>query len=171
MGPEVDAISHSIVGVNPSFGIATINILRYVFLWYDSIGKLVPIRIVDLHQSLPSKIDFFRIHVHSILPSLIWVFKVNKIFSFFRVGLGNHYGTFAGPIGAFSPNERPKKPYKVPGKNVLTNPGKRGTGFGWVYLYFLSLHIPKMRETKKNERKKFVAVMPKWVIFDPPSPM
>ena len=49
-----------------------------------------------------------------------------------RSGLGNHYGTLSGPIGAFSPGVKPKKAYKPPGKNVYTNPGKKGTGFGYV---------------------------------------
>ncbi|XP_078318342.1 cilia-and flagella-associated protein 96-like isoform X3 [Crassostrea virginica] len=47
-------------------------------------------------------------------------------------GLGNHYGTLGGPIGAFSPASRPGKEYKSPGKNFSTNPGKKGTGFGYL---------------------------------------
>jgi len=47
-------------------------------------------------------------------------------------GLGNHYGTLGGPIQAFSPSDKTKKPYKSPGKNVYSNPGKKGTGFGYV---------------------------------------
>ncbi|KAK2152697.1 hypothetical protein LSH36_321g05015 [Paralvinella palmiformis] len=47
-------------------------------------------------------------------------------------GLGSHYGTLSGPIQALSPQGRPKKPYKQPSKNILTNPGKRGTGYGYV---------------------------------------
>ncbi|KAK3091674.1 hypothetical protein FSP39_021731 [Pinctada imbricata] len=47
-------------------------------------------------------------------------------------GLGNHYGTLSGPIGAFSPAARPGKDYKSPGKNFMTNPGKKGTGFGYL---------------------------------------
>lgn len=47
-------------------------------------------------------------------------------------GLGNHYGTLGGPVGAFSPASRPGKEYKSPGKNFSTNPGKKGTGFGYM---------------------------------------
>lgn len=47
-------------------------------------------------------------------------------------GLGNHYGTLTGPIDAFSPQPRARKTYKEPGKNIYTNPGKKGTGFGYV---------------------------------------
>lgn len=52
----------------------------------------------------------------------------------FRSGLGNHYGTLGGPVGAFSPASRPGKEYKSPGKNFSTNPGKKGTGFGYNFL-------------------------------------
>nr|CAB3227129.1 UPF0602 protein C4orf47 homolog [Phallusia mammillata] len=47
-------------------------------------------------------------------------------------GLGNHYGTFSGAIGAFSPVSRQRKPYTAPGRNFTTNPGKKGTGYGYM---------------------------------------
>ncbi|XP_033127385.1 UPF0602 protein C4orf47 homolog [Anneissia japonica] len=49
-------------------------------------------------------------------------------------GIGNHYGTFSGSVGAFSPVKKSGKAYKSPGKNVITNPGRKGTGFGYVNL-------------------------------------
>ena len=52
------------------------------------------------------------------------------LYECFRSGLGNHYGTLSGPITAFSPVVRPGKERKSSGKNVVTNPGKHGTGFG-----------------------------------------
>lgn len=63
---------------------------------------------------------------------IYYITYTNMIFiSFgFSSGLGNHYGTLGGPIGAFSPGSRPGKEYKSPGKNFSTNPGKKGTGFG-----------------------------------------
>lgn len=45
-------------------------------------------------------------------------------------GLGSHYGTLSGPIKSFSAVVRTGPKYKVPGKNVLTHPGKKGTGYG-----------------------------------------
>ena len=56
--------------------------------------------------------------------------RISFIMTFFRSGLGNHYGTLSGPIGAFSPVSKPGKAYKGSGKNFYTNPGKHGTGFG-----------------------------------------
>ena len=47
-------------------------------------------------------------------------------------GAGNHYGTFSGTIGAFSPVMKGKKAAESPGKNFLTNPPKKGTGFGYL---------------------------------------
>lgn len=47
-------------------------------------------------------------------------------------GHGSHYGTFSGPIGTFSPVTKNKKSYVSPGKNFMTNPSKKGTGYGYV---------------------------------------
>merc|ERR1712110_315013 len=48
------------------------------------------------------------------------------------VGLGNYYGTFGGKIDHFSPKQNEKAAYKKESRNFLTNPGKKGTGFGYV---------------------------------------
>lgn len=72
-------------------------------------------------------------------------------------GLGNHYGTLGGPISAFSPVSKPGKERKSDGKNVLTNPGKRGTGFGFVgitigsYPHYQSDHYDRAKELVKKE--------------------
>jgi len=50
----------------------------------------------------------------------------------FRSGIGSYYGTLSGPITALSPQVKPSKEYKSPGKNFYTNPGKKGTGYGYV---------------------------------------
>ncbi|XP_041485424.1 UPF0602 protein C4orf47 homolog [Lytechinus variegatus] len=46
-------------------------------------------------------------------------------------GLGNHYGTLSGPVPAFSPVKKGGKGHKSAGRNVITNPGKKGTGYGY----------------------------------------
>merc|ERR1711893_522216 len=74
-------------------------------------------------------------------------------------GLGSHYGTLAGPIGAFSPQDKQKKPYKAPGKNFYTNPGKKGTGFGYVavtissYNKYASDEYERAKEITKRENE------------------
>ena len=55
-----------------------------------------------------------------------------NVFVLIRSGAGSHYGTLAGPIGAFSPVAKTKKAYLSPGRNFLTNPSKKGTGYGYV---------------------------------------
>ncbi|ERE86739.1 putative UPF0602 protein C4orf47 like protein [Cricetulus griseus] len=47
-------------------------------------------------------------------------------------GLGSYYGTIGGPIPFFSAQLKPKDEYKPPGKNLYTNPGKKGTGYGYA---------------------------------------
>jgi len=46
-------------------------------------------------------------------------------------GHGSHYGTFSGPITTFSPVAKSKKEYISPGKNFMTTPSKKGTGYGY----------------------------------------
>lgn len=49
-----------------------------------------------------------------------------------RSGLGNHYGTLGGAVPAFSAQGKATGAYKSPNKNFYTNPGKKGTGFGYL---------------------------------------
>lgn len=71
-------------------------------------------------------------------------------------GLGNHYGTFAGPVGAFSPVGKGKKSYSAPGRNFTTNPGKKGTGYGYigVTLGKYQDHAVEQYERAKDLRRK-----------------
>ncbi|XP_065063088.1 cilia-and flagella-associated protein 96-like [Rhopilema esculentum] len=47
-------------------------------------------------------------------------------------GANSHYGTFSGPVNAFSPLGKGKKSYASPGRNFITNPLRKGTGYGYV---------------------------------------
>ncbi|RUS74435.1 hypothetical protein EGW08_017800 [Elysia chlorotica] len=47
-------------------------------------------------------------------------------------GLGTFFGTLGGNVPAFSPVSKGKASMKDPLKNVFTNPGKRGTGYGYA---------------------------------------
>ncbi|KAM4673076.1 cilia-and flagella-associated protein 96 isoform 2-T2 [Amazona ochrocephala] len=49
-------------------------------------------------------------------------------------GLGSYYGTIGGSYPYFSPQVREKVRYVGPGKNFYTNPGKKGTGYGYTNL-------------------------------------
>ncbi|KAK3579519.1 hypothetical protein CHS0354_028348 [Potamilus streckersoni] len=71
-------------------------------------------------------------------------------------GLGNHYGTLSGPIGAFSPTTKPGKEYKSPGKNFTTNPSKKGTGYGFIHITIghYPLHQADPNDAAKEIMKK-----------------
>ncbi|KAH9513005.1 hypothetical protein Btru_035562 [Bulinus truncatus] len=47
-------------------------------------------------------------------------------------GLGTFYGTLGGAVPAFSPTTAGAGSKREPLKNVLTNPGKKGTGYGYA---------------------------------------
>ncbi|NXU55568.1 CD047 protein, partial [Turnix velox] len=49
-------------------------------------------------------------------------------------GLGSYYGTIGGSFTYFSPQLKTKERYIPPGKNFYTNPGKKGTGYGYANL-------------------------------------
>ena len=55
-------------------------------------------------------------------------------------GLGSFFGSFEGHIDAFSAVKRGKEKYKSPGKNFLTNPGKHGTGYGYLNITIGNYH-------------------------------
>ncbi|XP_063166479.1 cilia-and flagella-associated protein 96 [Candoia aspera] len=52
----------------------------------------------------------------------------------FSCGIGTYYGTIGGPCSYFSAQLKDKIPYVPPGKNLYTNPGKKGTGYGYPNL-------------------------------------
>ncbi|XP_065651591.1 cilia-and flagella-associated protein 96 isoform X2 [Hydra vulgaris] len=47
-------------------------------------------------------------------------------------GVGSYFGTLSGPIQTFSPLCKDKDPYVSPGRNFVTNPGKKGSGYGYA---------------------------------------
>jgi len=49
---------------------------------------------------------------------------------FGRSGLGSYYGTIGGTVPYFNPAGKQIKAALPSGKNVQTNPGKKGTGYG-----------------------------------------
>ncbi|NXP08517.1 CD047 protein, partial [Thinocorus orbignyianus] len=49
-------------------------------------------------------------------------------------GLGSYYGTIGGSFPYFSAQLKARERYVPPGKNFYTNPGKKGTGYGYANL-------------------------------------
>ncbi|CAN0051378.1 cilia-and flagella-associated protein 96 isoform X1 [Lampetra fluviatilis] len=71
-------------------------------------------------------------------------------------GLGSYYGTLGGPIPALSPAQLSKKPYSAPGRNFVTNPPKKGTGYGYPQVMIGSLppYMPDPYDRAKEIRRK-----------------
>uniref|UniRef100_A0ABI7X317 Cilia-and flagella-associated protein 96 n=1 Tax=Felis catus TaxID=9685 RepID=A0ABI7X317_FELCA len=74
-------------------------------------------------------------------------------------GLGTYYGTIGGPVPFFSTQLKPRDKYEVPGKNLYTNPGKKGTGYGYANITIGKqfshsadfYDAPKLNFKKENE--------------------
>jgi len=71
-------------------------------------------------------------------------------------GQGNVFGTFSGPVPHFSALSKGKHEYKVPGKNVQTNPPKKGTGYG-----YLGVTLGKYPDYKADAYEKGKEIMRK----------
>lgn len=82
-------------------------------------------------------------------------------------GLGNHHGTFGGMVPSFQPNKVQGKPYKTPGRNFTTTPGKKGTGYGYLNVTFQKYHDHKIdpydraRELRAKDHKEHMALCSK----------
>jgi len=72
-------------------------------------------------------------------------------------GLGNHYGTFGGPINHFSAQNKPKPENKKQGRNFTTNPSKKGTGYGYIGVTFGKYHdhVVEPYDRPRELRKTF----------------
>ncbi|KAG8003785.1 UPF0602 protein C4orf47-like protein, partial [Nibea albiflora] len=44
-------------------------------------------------------------------------------------GSGSYYGTLSGPVEAMSPLSVPRKAHRPPGRNIVTSPPKKGSGY------------------------------------------
>ena len=75
-------------------------------------------------------------------------------------GAGNHYGTFGGPTSAFSPVKKGKKPLVSSGRNFLTNPAKRGTGYGYLGV---TIGAPPKYMSDAYERAREIRKVGIWV--------
>jgi hypothetical protein len=72
-------------------------------------------------------------------------------------GIGSFYGCFTGRFDSFSPGQRGKDKYTSPGRNFLANPGKKGTGYGYIDVTIGTYHknssepYDRPKELRKKE--------------------
>ncbi|KFP77380.1 UPF0602 protein C4orf47, partial [Apaloderma vittatum] len=68
-------------------------------------------------------------------------------------GRGSYYGTIGGSYPYFSPQLKAREKSIPPGKNFYTNPGKKGTGYGYANLT-IGEQYPHEPDGYKAKRKK-----------------
>ncbi|XP_054879279.1 UPF0602 protein C4orf47 homolog isoform X1 [Poeciliopsis prolifica] len=75
-------------------------------------------------------------------------------------GSGSYYGTFSGPIEATSPLSVPKKVQRSPGRNILTSPPKKGSGYSYpnVTLSKMDLYVSDPYDRAKEALKREGAI-------------
>ncbi|XP_072288361.1 cilia-and flagella-associated protein 96 [Eucyclogobius newberryi] len=56
-------------------------------------------------------------------------------------GSGSYYGTLSGPVEAMSPQTQPRKPHKSLGRNIMTSPGKKGSGYSYPNVTLSSIEV------------------------------
>uniref|UniRef100_A0A8C9S166 Cilia-and flagella-associated protein 96 n=1 Tax=Scleropages formosus TaxID=113540 RepID=A0A8C9S166_SCLFO len=80
-------------------------------------------------------------------------------------GAGSYYGTLSGPVKAMSALQIARKPYKAPGKNFVTNPPKKGSGYGYPNVTLSKLEsysadpYDRTREILKREMRAHRSLM------------
>uniref|UniRef100_A0A8D0A6F1 Cilia-and flagella-associated protein 96 n=1 Tax=Sander lucioperca TaxID=283035 RepID=A0A8D0A6F1_SANLU len=75
-------------------------------------------------------------------------------------GSGSYYGTLSGPVEAMSPLSVARKAHRSPGRNIVTSPPKKGSGYRFMartlsevahnhsimYLIYSPIHRSKLRD-------------------------
>jgi hypothetical protein len=70
-------------------------------------------------------------------------------------GIGSHYGTFSGPIQYFNAIASKEKA-GISGKNFITNPPKKGSGYGYANVFLAKLpdYVNEPYDVARNIAKK-----------------
>ncbi|XP_040904660.1 UPF0602 protein C4orf47 homolog [Toxotes jaculatrix] len=75
-------------------------------------------------------------------------------------GLGSYYGTLSGPVEAMSPLSVAQKAHRSPGRNIVTSPPKKGSGYSYpnVTLSKTELYASDPYDGAKDVLKKEAAM-------------
>ncbi|XP_074503933.1 cilia-and flagella-associated protein 96 isoform X1 [Sebastes fasciatus] len=75
-------------------------------------------------------------------------------------GSGSYYGTLSGPVEAMSPMSVPRTAHRSPGRNVVTSPPKKGSGYSYpnVTLSKIELYASDPYNRAKEELEKETAI-------------
>ncbi|AWP12536.1 putative UPF0602 protein C4orf47 -like [Scophthalmus maximus] len=75
-------------------------------------------------------------------------------------GSGSHYGTLSGPVEAMSPLTVPQKAHRSSGRNIITSPPKKGSGYSYpnVTLSITELYASDPYDGAKDVLKKEAAI-------------
>ncbi|XP_028272681.1 cilia-and flagella-associated protein 96 [Parambassis ranga] len=75
-------------------------------------------------------------------------------------GAGSCYGTFSGPVEAMSPLSVVQKAHRSPGRNIVTSPSKKGSGYSYpnLTLSTVELYASDPYDRPKEILKKEAAV-------------
>ncbi|XP_041653884.1 UPF0602 protein C4orf47 homolog isoform X1 [Cheilinus undulatus] len=75
-------------------------------------------------------------------------------------GSGSYYGALSGPVEAMSPLKVPRKAHPSPGRNILTSPAKKGSGYSYpnVTLSKMELYASDPYGRDKEALKREAAI-------------
>lgn len=75
-------------------------------------------------------------------------------------GSGSYYGTLSGPLEAMSPQSVAQKVHRSPGRNIVTSPPKKGSGYSYpnVTLSRVELYASDPYDRAKEALKKEAAI-------------
>ncbi|XP_056239143.1 UPF0602 protein C4orf47 homolog isoform X3 [Seriola aureovittata] len=75
-------------------------------------------------------------------------------------GSGSYYGTLSGPVEAMSPLTVTWKPHRSPGRNIISSPPKKGSGYSYpnITLSRLQLYVSEPYDRAREALKREAAI-------------
>ncbi|XP_022612858.1 UPF0602 protein C4orf47 homolog isoform X2 [Seriola dumerili] len=75
-------------------------------------------------------------------------------------GSGSYYGTLSGPVEAMSPLTVTWKPHRSPGRNIISSPPKKGSGYSYpnITLSRLQVYVSEPYDRAREALKREAAI-------------